>query len=946
MLARLVLAFAVIVMLPFSAEARRVALVIGQNAYPGGASATVGLPKLYNSVPDARSMAALLAKHGFDIISCDGQDAGCLDLNREALSAALTRLQDQARGADLALVYFAGHGVATPEGNILAPLDARVNCETGAVTRGVPMEQILEATRPARDKLVLLDACRDNPLGAVCPNLRGKALSFTRIEAGAMRGLLLVTSTQFGQQALDGPVGSHSPFATALFAAFEANPGIYFEQVMNEVARATYDAAQKLQAGFQQIPGKVVGGAAPADCLAGKDCVGDPRMAALSADNERLAADAAGVRNILADEEAARGKSYTSEEREQRSVQLQSTLQSIGKSADPLRQEARRLIQIGNVAGGTAKLDQALDADEKAATEAERIAVERRKAGAQAARDLAVLATGRDAIKVMSYYRRATVLDPDSAGTWIDFARTTMDAGRLAEAKAAYEKAVATAQASNNASEHYWALLGLGDVATDGGSLPDGRRAYEAAAVIADGLAKAEPGNPSFERGLAVSKSRIGDVLFAQGNLPGALAAYKASLDIFSEVARVFSTDARWQHDLSISQDRVGDMLVEQGNLLEALAIYRAALKIRERWAKADPDNAGWQRDLSLSHNNIGDMLLAQGNLSEALAAYRAALGIRSKLTAADPGNASWQRDLSVSQDRTGDALIAQGNLPEALAAYRASFDILSKLTTVDPGNAGWRRDLSTSQNNIGDVLFAQSRLPEALAVYRASLDIVNELARTDPGNTDWQRDVSVSYDKIGGVLAAQNDLSGALAAYRTALGIVEKLANSDASNAAWQRDLAVSHNKVGDMLSAQGDLARALAAYRTAFDIADALDKKYPDNAGRQSDLAFSHGKIGEAWIAQGNLQGGLAAYRAAFSLREKLAKAVPGNAGWQRELALSYGKVGSALMRQGEADQAQAAFRAGRIIIESLRALAPDNANLPRDLAWFDAQFTAVRQ
>ena len=898
MLARLVLAFAVIATLSSSAEARRVALVIGQNAYPGGASVTIGLPKLYNSVLDARSMAALLATHGFDIISCDDHDAGCLDLNREALSAALTRLHDQARGADLALVYFAGHGVSTPQGNILAPLDARVDCETGAVTYGVPMEQILEATRPARDKLVLLDACRDNPLGAVCPNLRGKALSFTRIEAGAMRGLLLVTSTQFGQQALDGPMDSHSPFATALFAALEANPGVYFEQVMNEVARATFDAAQKLRAGFQQIPGKVVGGAAPADCLAGKDCVGDPRMAALSAENERLTADAAGIRNILADEEAARGRSYTGEERDQRAVQLQATLQNIGKSADPLRQEGRRLIQIGNVAGGTAKLDQALDADEKAVAEAERIAVERRKAGAQAARDLAVLAVGRNAIKVMSYYGRAAALDPDSAGTWIDFARTTMDAGRLAEAKAAYEKAVAVAQASNNASEHYWALVGLGDVAADEGSLPDARRAYEAALAIADSLTKAEPGNPSYERGLAVSQARIGDVLFAEGNLPGALAAYRASLDLFTELARYDPTNSRGQRDLAISQDKVGDMLVEQGNLPEALTIYRAALKLREQWARADPDNAGWQRDLSLSHNGIGDMLFAQGNL------------------------------------------------PEALAAYRAALDIRSKLTAADPGNAVWRRDLSGSNNNIGNVLVAQSRLPEALAAYRVSLDVVNELARTDPGNTEGQRDISVSYDKIGDVLAAQNDLPGALASYRTALGIVEKLASSDASNAAWQRDLAVSHNKIGDMLTAQSDLAGALAAYRTAFAIVDKLDKRYPDIAGRQSDLAFSHGKIGEVLVAQGNLADGLAAYRASFSLREKLAKTVPGNAGWQRDLALSYGKVGSALMRQGEADQAQAAFRAGRIIIETLRALLPDDANLPKDLAWFDAQLTIVRQ
>jgi hypothetical protein len=232
-------------------------------------------------------------------------------------SPALTRLEQRAAGADLALVYFAGHGFATQDGNILAPIDAKVDCTTGAVPQGVLVERIMAATAPARRKLLILDACRNNPLGRICPNLRNKNLAFTRIEAGALQGFLLVTSTQFGQLALDGLPGAHSPFATALFSALEANANIYFEQVMNEVARATYEAAQK-QRGFLQIPGKVVGVEAPADCLAGKGCVGDARMAALEIENRGLAVDASGVRNLLAAEEQRLGKPYTPEERQKR----------------------------------------------------------------------------------------------------------------------------------------------------------------------------------------------------------------------------------------------------------------------------------------------------------------------------------------------------------------------------------------------------------------------------------------------------------------------------------------------------------------------------------------------------------------------------------------------------------------------------------------------------
>jgi uncharacterized caspase-like protein len=231
------LAFAFILMLSAPTDARRVALVIGQDAYPGGKSATIGLPALNNSGQDARSVAALLQKHGFEVISCDGKEPGCFDVKREQLIDALAKLETQAQGADLALAYFAGHGVASEQGNIVAPTDARVDCATGQVLLGVPVERIMAATAPAQQKFLIFDACRDNPLGDICPNLKGKTLSFTRIEAGAMRGLLLVTSTQFGQQALDGLKGTHSPFAMALLAALEAAPNVYFEQVMNEVVR-------------------------------------------------------------------------------------------------------------------------------------------------------------------------------------------------------------------------------------------------------------------------------------------------------------------------------------------------------------------------------------------------------------------------------------------------------------------------------------------------------------------------------------------------------------------------------------------------------------------------------------------------------------------------------------------------------------------------------------
>lgn len=533
-----------------AAEARRVALVIGQDSYPGGTSAEIGLPPLHNSRNDARAIAALLAHYGFDVISCDGTSPGCLDRDREALLKALAELERRADGADLALVYFAGHGLASEEGNILTPTDARVDCKTGAVTQGIPVEDFMSATGPARHKLLILDACRDNPIGAVCPALAGKKLSFTRIEPGAMRGLLLVTSTQFGQQALDGLAGTHSPFATALLDTLADNPNIYFEQLFNEVARATHAAAQK-QNGFLQIPGKVVGGAAPDDCLAGKDCIGDVRMAALAVENERLGKDAALVRNTIAEEEKQRGKPYTPDERAKRVAELEASFKSIFSSTDPLRREAQRKFDAGDIEGGEAKLDEALDADEAAIAEAERVASEKRKTAARNALDLAVLARGRHVAKALGYYRRAVKFDPDDAKVWFGLGEMVVEAGQLGAAKEAFAQAAAKARDSDDERVRYWATLGLGDVASAQGHLPSARRLYETAGAIADRLASADPGNAGWQRDLAVSHAKVGDAYRKAGDAAKAGEHLRAGRDIIAALVARYPDWARWRQDLA-----------------------------------------------------------------------------------------------------------------------------------------------------------------------------------------------------------------------------------------------------------------------------------------------------------------------------------------------------------------------------------------------------------
>jgi tetratricopeptide (TPR) repeat protein len=728
MMFRLFAALAFLAAIAHPASARRVALVIGQNAY-------ADLKPLDNPGRDARQVGALLARHGFEVLSCDGKEPGCFDLDRPGLLAALSKLEAAAMDADTALIYYAVHGLASDEGNILTPVSAAVDCTTGAVTQGVPVERFMAATDAAKNKLLVLDACRDNPIGDECPALKGKKLSFTRIEAGAMQGLLLVTSTQFGQQALDGPEGTNSPFAKAFLAALDANPSIYFEQVMNEVARATYAAAQK-EHGFQQIPGKVVGGAAPADCLSGQGCIGYARMAALASENEKLTADASAVRNIIADEEKRRGRPYTAEERQAAVERIGRSLTSLAGSAEPKVQEASRLFRDGKVTEGRAKLDEALDDDEKAAAELERLAKERRRTLARNARDAAALARGSDIGRALTYYERATRNDPEHAQTWDDYARAAVATGRLDVVKAAFEQAALKARDSNEPRVRYWATLGLGDVALAQGNLPSARRLYETAAAIAKSIAAADPGNAGWQRDLSVSHEKIGDVLVDQGNLPAALDAYKAALAIAERLATSDPGNAGWQRDLSVSHTKIGDVLVDQGNLPAALDAYKAALAIAERLATSDPGNAGWQRDLSVSHSKIGGVPVDQGNLPAALDAYKAALAIAERLATSDPGNAGWQRDLAVSNERIGDISVRQGNNADARTAFENALAAYETLIRRNPG------DVPSMVNSVVPRWRLGSLDPNNGRKHlQAALDILNPLAaanRLDANRVKW----------------------------------------------------------------------------------------------------------------------------------------------------------------------------------------------------------------
>jgi tetratricopeptide (TPR) repeat protein len=250
---------AAIVKTTIAKQGRRVALVIGNSAYKT-------VPTLAIPQKDAQAIAASLRNIGFHQVRLAN------DATREKLIDSLRAFADEAEKADWAMVYYAGHGLEVGGINYLVPVDAKLAVDRDIQFEAVPLDQVLAAVDTAKKlKLVVLDACRDNPFSprktatpeaAAASTPTGGAKITSRsigrglAEVKTTGGTLVVFAAKNGQVALDGE-GDNSPFAVAMLQRI-ATPGVE----INKVFRLVRDDVMEATAGRQEpytygsLPGK------------------------------------------------------------------------------------------------------------------------------------------------------------------------------------------------------------------------------------------------------------------------------------------------------------------------------------------------------------------------------------------------------------------------------------------------------------------------------------------------------------------------------------------------------------------------------------------------------------------------------------------------------------------------------------------------------------------
>jgi uncharacterized caspase-like protein len=215
---------------------KRVAFVVGNGAYKNVA-------QLPNPPIDAKAMAGVLRNVGFEVV--EG-----VNLTRDKMTEKLLDFGKRAQGADVAVFYYAGHGIAINGTNYLLPVDADIKSEMDVkLGAAINIDLTLDQTMgDAKVKLVFLDACRDNPFAAKIRSTATRSVSVGQglAEMKSGEGTLIAFATGPGQTALDGQEGTNSPFTRALIAHI-AEPGVEIQQAMTEVRAQVNEETNKGQ---------------------------------------------------------------------------------------------------------------------------------------------------------------------------------------------------------------------------------------------------------------------------------------------------------------------------------------------------------------------------------------------------------------------------------------------------------------------------------------------------------------------------------------------------------------------------------------------------------------------------------------------------------------------------------------------------------------------------
>lgn len=890
-------------------DLKGVALIIGQSQYEHIAA-------LPNPANDARDMAKMLTDLGFDARNVSDRDAA-------KLKRDLERFTEDAEGADVALIYYSGHGIEAGGENYLVPVDADVSSLKDADQELVPISAVMdELKKTVPVTIMLLDACRTNPFPLDAVVRRAPTASAEPIGAGGLEpvrgakalgnapaadaslGTVIGFAAEPGHPALDGAAGENSPYAAALLRHLAAMKGTEFGSVMRMVTEEVYLDTKAKQRPWvnESLRRLLYFGVAPPEPTGDDGLITgerrqllltiselpDPKRAQVelaslqegvpldalygvlrALGTEKIPEDPADLRKVL-DAQAERLKKMMSE---------RAALRTDDPEIKRLVASADKAIGQGAIATARKFLDDAVgrvEATNDAVDQAEELIKQKRIA------DAAIYAKRADASALVFDYKSAAndyAKAFSLAEKWDDKLRWNYK-NQEAEALNSYGYATGDLDALRHAIEAYRAILNF---------IPNGEQNRDWAIT---------------RNNMAVVLQNIGERETETAHLEEAAQIFRDSLAVFEHV----KDDLNW----AAAQNNLGNVLLKIGEresdpkrLNEAVAAMRATLEKRPR-DKVPLDWASSQNNLGLALYALSEREPGGEHLAQAEAAYRLALEEYTR----QKTPVEW----AMVENNLGNTLVTLGiqlndkaRINEAADAFRAALEV----RTRDTFPVSW----ATSRLNLGNALSGVARfdmgtgtLEEAAAAYDDALTVFTR--QRFP--MDWasaQNNLGSIYQTIGQRTRDAARLEQSVAAFQAARQVYVRRK--------FPLDWAMSYYNLGNTLQLLGGVTDKPEHYGEAVDAyRNALREYKRETNPRQ--WALTQAGLGSTlhWLSMSNagpatLRDSIAARRAALEvLTIETAPVDWANA--QNGIGMSLLNLGN-IERTGKyLDEAEAAFTA----------------------------------
>ncbi|MER9555846.1 caspase family protein [Mesorhizobium sp. M0323] len=890
------------------ASLKGVALIVGQSKYQHIAA-------LPNPANDARDIAKMLTDLGFEARSVTDRDTA-------KLKRDLERFAEDAEDADVALIYYSGHGIEAGGENYLVPVDADVSSLKDADQALVPISTVmdeLKTTVPVT--IMLLDACRTNPFPADAVLRRAPTASASPIGAGGLepvrgaRALANATATENlgtvigfaaepGRPALDGIVGENSPYAAALLRHLAAMKGTEFGSVMRMVTEEVYLDTKAKQRPWvnESLRRLLYFGVAPQEPTGDDGLItGERRQLLLTIaelptpkraqvelaslqDGVPLDAlygvlKALGTENMPEDPTDLQKLLDAQAERLKKMISERDALRTDDPEISRLVASADKAIGQGAIVTARNFLDQAVGRVEQASgavDRAEDLVRQKRLA------DAAIYARRADASALVFDYLSAAN-DYGKAFSliekWDDRLRWNYK-NQEAEALNAHGNATGDRQALQHAIDAYRVILNF---------IPNGEQ----------------------NRDWAITRNNMAVVLQTIGERERQIDRLEEAANIFRDSLAVFERekdDINWaaaQNNLANVLLKIGERESDPKRLNEAVVAMRATLEKRPR-DKVPLDWAASQSNLGLALYALSEREPGGARLTEAEAAYRLALEEYTR----EKAPVQW----AMVQNNLGNTLVSLGTqrndkakIDEAADAFRAALEI----RTRDTFPLSW----ASSRLNLGNALSSAARfdlgtglLEEAAAAYGDALTIFTR--QRFP--TDWasaENNLGSIYQTLGQRTRDPARLEQSAAAYRAARRVYTKKE--------FPLDWAMTHYNLGNTLQLLGGVTDKPVHYEAAIEAyRDALREYKRETTPRQ--WALAQAGLGSAlqWLSMseadpGKLAASIAARRAALEVLTFETSPVDW-ANAQNGIGMSLINLGN-LERTGKyLDEAEAAFEA----------------------------------